>query len=426
MSPTSGATPPSRRRRAWVLSVGVLAVAAGLGARWVAADDRKPAKPAVARDVPHYEDGVIRYSETYAERIGLRVEEVTERALAPVTEVTGEVELSPAHVASVGAQIFGRVRKVHAVLGQVVEEGERLAALESSELGRAQAELVSARARVQLAKAEDGRKRTLVAEGIAAHRSVEVSATELKAAQAQLRATEQDVRAMGGSTRTRAALGKLALRSPIAGEVIEANVFLGQAVGPEHVAFTVADLDHLWLELAVFAGDLPLIAAGDEVLVQPHGDLERGREPTLPGDAVTGVPGRVAHVGSVIDPVSRTATVRVELDNRDRALRVGQAVRARIVSRGAEIRALTVPRRAVVLVDGAPTVFVVPAEEQSEAPTAPLTAGALEGPTEGRVEPRAVELGLRGEEHVEVRDGLQPGDRVVVDGVFALKSELFR
>jgi membrane fusion protein, heavy metal efflux system len=399
---------PRARRRTWAKSLGALtlAAAAGLGVQWVAAEDRPPGPPGAAHDVPRFEDGVIHHSAAYAERIGLRVERAHERTLAPTTEVTGAVQRSPAHTAAVGALIFGRVRSVEVVVGQAVAAGQPLATLESAELGRAQAELAAARARTRLAAAEHRRKQQLVDEGIAAHRSVDVTGRELEAARAFLRASKQRVHAMlgqglgqqadqqadqGGAD---AALGELVLRTPIAGEVIAANVVLGQPVETDEVAFEVADLRHLWLELAVFTNDLPLIAEGDDVLVQPHGDEE------------TSVRGHVAHVGSAIDPVSRTATVRVEVDDMARALRVGQAVRARIVSRGAEVRALAVPRHAVVLVDGAPTVFVSPAE--------------------GQVLPRTVALGVHGPEHVEVREGLRPGERVVVDGVFELKSELFR
>lgn len=395
MSDTASDATPRTRRRAWVLGLGglTLVAGAGLGVRWVSADDRPP-RATVPRDVPRFDDGAIRYSATYAERIGLHTEEAREHTLAPTIEVTGTVERSPAHVAAVGSRIFGRVRSVEALVGQSVEEGQPLATLESAALGEAQAQMTSARARERLARAEHRRKQVLVDEGVAAHRSVELTRRELDAAQALRRAAEQRVRAMAGRRRARGALGELVLRAPISGEVTQASVHLGQSVEPDHVAFEVTDLQHLWLELAVFSRDLRLVGVGDEVVVRPYGD-----------DA-TVVRGRVANVGSVIDELTRTAAVRVELDNQDRALRIGQAVRARIVSHGSEVHALAVPRRAVVLVDGAPTVFVSPAD--------------------GQVMPRRVELGVLDLERAEVRDGLALGERVVVDGVFELKSELFR
>lgn len=348
----------------------------------------------VQRDVPRVTSGTIRYSPEYAARIGLTTEVAQDRSIAPVTEVTGEVDLSPAHVAAVGARIFGRVTSVLVTPGDAVHEGQALARLESADLGRAQARLLSARAQETFAESDHHRKHLLVDEGLAAHRSIEVAQNQLTAAEAERRAAEQTVRAMGGSSRSSARLGRFVLRSPIDGDVIDVSVSRGQAIEPSHTAFRIADLDHLWLELAVFESDLDNVAVGDDVVVRPS------------GDASTRVQGVVEHVGAVIDPSTRAATVRISIDDPSRQLRVGQAVAAQIVSRGSAVTGLSVPHGAVVLVDGRPTVFVVPAD--------------------GEAVPRAVTLGVRGTDHVQIVEGLGAGERVAVGGVFALKSELFR
>ena len=375
-----------------LLCLGVMATI-GLVRPWASADAPKPTAER-SPELPYYVDGTLRIPDSYARRIGFSTERARMRTIAPVTHVTGELGFSPEHVAAVGTRIFGHVRDVRVVPGEVVEEGQALAELESSELGRAQADLLSARAREELLDKDRQRKELLAREGIAAHRSLEVATSELRAAKAQRRAAEQTVRALGGHSGKRGALGRFVLRAPIAGEVTRVNVYKGQAVQPDHVAFEVADLSHLWLELAVFERDLPYVEEGDEVLVRPHGE----------DDVV--VKGRVEHVGSIVDPTTRTAQVRVRVDNSDEIVRVGQAVRASIVSRGSEVRTLAVPDSSVVLVDGEPTVFVSPAD--------------------GQVVPRTVELGMGGVDHVEVKSGLKVGERVVVDGVFELKSELFR
>jgi len=108
----------------------------------------------------------------------------------------------------------------------------------------------------------------------------------------------------------------------------------------------------------------------------------------------------------VLDPANRSAEVRVIVPNEDGKLRVGQAVNARIRPSAASKSALAVPRLAIVQVDGKPTVFV-----------------AID---ETGVVPKPIELGVQGADIVEVTSGLNPGDKVVIEGVFALKSELFR
>jgi len=111
----------------------------------------------------------------------------------------------------------------------------------------------------------------------------------------------------------------------------------------------------------------------------------------------------------MIDEATRTAKVRLEFENRQGQLSLGQLVTARIVGdsqRGAP-EVLAIPRNAVERIEGRPTVFVA--------------RGAA-----GGFEQRAVELGASGGDLVEIRGGLAAGEAVAVDGAFLLKSELLR
>ncbi|MFO7567154.1 MAG: efflux RND transporter periplasmic adaptor subunit [Enhygromyxa sp.] len=371
----------------------VLAALLSLAA--ASACDEKPIPAAEASaDVPTYRDGAISFSQSFFERAELSVETVERRRIVPVVEATGTVDFSSRKVAVIGARIFGRVVEVEVIEGDRVEEGEELARVESAELGEVQAKLSTLKAQTELAAADKERKEVLVREGIASKRAAEVTQKELEVALARKRAAAKQVRSMVGSSRRGRKLGEFFLTSPIAGEVVGVHVYQGQAIEPSHAAFEVADLSELWIELAVFERDLRYVSVGDRVRVEAT-----GTEGTV-------VPGIVDYVGSVLDPGTRTAEVRIVIDNHDRRLRVSQSVVARIESQKATVEALAVPRRAIVLVDGQPTVFVI---------TAP-----------GQVEPRYVKLGARDAERVEIVEGLAEGDEIVVDGVFALKSELFR
>jgi cobalt-zinc-cadmium efflux system membrane fusion protein len=118
------------------------------------------------------------------------------------------------------------------------------------------------------------------------------------------------------------------------------------------------------------------------------------------------VQGRVAHVGDVIEVETRSAPVRVIVDNAEGLLRPGQSVHARIHTAAPTKQLLTVPRAAITRVDGKATVFVL------------IEAGA--------VEPRNVVLGSEDANDTTILDGVAEGDKVVVGGMFALKSEIFR
>lgn len=359
------------------------------------------AKGPSARDVPTFEDGVVRFSERFGERIGLKTEVAEVRELTPALHVTGILEFDQKRIAAVGSRISGRVTDVHVVEGAVVEAGDILASLESAELGSAQADIMAVRARALAAEANEARKQQLVKEGIASRRSAEVAEREADVADAELIAARQRVQALIGSdlaaatkAKGRSKLGLLPLRAPIGGSVVGVSVFRGQAVEPSHTAFTIADPSQLWVRLAVFEGELQALHEGDRVEIESQADSSVRLE------------GTVVYVSPILDPVSLSAEVRVIVPNPDRKLRAGQAVGARIFTSGGRREVLSVPRGAVVQVDGKPTVFAVVGERA--------------------VMPKPVTLGGAGVDRVEILDGLERGEEVVVDGVFALKSELFR
>jgi cobalt-zinc-cadmium efflux system membrane fusion protein len=189
-------------------------------------------------------------------------------------------------------------------------------------------------------------------------------------------------------------MGVLRLRSPLSGRVVEARVRRGQTVQPSDTLFLVADLSRVWVELAIFERELAAVREGDTVEIR------------VPADRSLALKGRVAHVGQVIDPARRSATVRVEVDNPDLHLRPGLSVVATLDASGPREQRLVVPRQAVTRIDGRPTVFV--------------SVGT------NVVEPRPVELGPEDAEQVAVLGGLRVGEQVVVGGVLALKSEVFR
>jgi RND family efflux transporter MFP subunit len=156
----------------------------------------------------------------------------------------------------------------------------------------------------------------------------------------------------------------------------------------------VADLSKVWVELTVFERDVPGVREGDQV------DLK------LPADKGHTFTGTVQHVSEIIDPETRSAHVRVELDNAEGRLRAGLSVTGIIHTSGPRDTRLTIPRTAVTRVDGKPTVFVA--------------AGT------NAVEPRVLKLGPEDADSVAVLDGVKDGEQVVVSGVLALKAEVFR
>ena len=309
-----------------------------------------------------------------------------------MVNVTGTVTFDPERVAAVGSRISGRVSRLYKIEGAEVKAGDLLAEIESADLGQAQASVLAARAHAEAANANEKREAELAEMKISAHREAELAKAQAVAARAELAAAEQRVRALGGTND--GATGVLRLTTPIAGRVIERNVTRGQSVEATLTAFRVADLSRVWVELAVFQGQLAALRVGNKV------DLSSS------SDAASPLYGSVAYVGDVIDLETRTAPVRVVVENPELRLRPGQSVSATIHTSAPVASAISVPLAALTSVDGKPTVFVAHDEFS--------------------VEPRAVSLGAQDGDRVEIARGIDRTDRIAVSGVFALKSEIFR
>ncbi|WP_434420839.1 efflux RND transporter periplasmic adaptor subunit [Nannocystis pusilla] len=378
--------------RRWFVLMFVFAVVTPLGCNHgEAAEADAATKPP---ELPYFEDGVIKLPEVFAEKAALQSGTVEMTEVSPVVHVTGVLEFDELRIAEVGSRISGRVKEVKVIEGTKVETGDVLATLDSAELGKAQAEISAVVAKAELAERDKERKRRLLQEGIASQRAADLASAEVSVASAELRAAKQRVQALGGGSSDKAALGVMSLTSPIEGDVVRVRVFRGQAVEPSYTAFTIADRSTLWVRLSVFEGEVVNIRVGDSVEISSQ---------VTPDEVLTGT---VTFVSTVLDPVTRSAEVRVVVPNEAGKLRVGQAVNARIRPGAARKQALAIPRKAMVQVDGKPTVFVEVGERA--------------------VMPRTIEIGAQGPDLVEIKKGLEPGERIVTEGVFALKSELFR
>ncbi|HEY3253413.1 MAG TPA: efflux RND transporter periplasmic adaptor subunit [Polyangiaceae bacterium] len=352
----------------------------------------QPRAKSEKRDVPYMDGKWIRYSPDFAKRQQIEFAVAALGSLKPMINVTGTVTFDPERVAAVGSRISGRVSRLYKIEGDIVKAGDLLAEIESADLGQAQAAVIASRAHAEAATTNEKREAELAEAKISAHRDAELAKAQAVSARADLTAAEQRVRALGGTLD--GATGVLRLTTPIAGRVIERNVTRGQSVEATLTAFRVADLNRVWVELAVFEGQLSAIHNGDAVDVVA----------TTAGDQA--VHGIVAYVGDVIDLATRTAPVRIVVEHPESRLRPGQSVSATIHTSAPVSGAISIPLAAVTSVDGKPTVFVAHDELS--------------------VEPRAIVLGAQDGDRVEVARGIERSERIAISGVFALKSEIFR
>jgi biotin carboxyl carrier protein len=292
-------------------------------------------------DLLRVEGHNLNYSEGFAARAGIHTVEVKEAAFSPIVSAVGKTTFDPSEVAAVDANALGTVRRVVRYEGESVKRGDVLAEIGSPGLARIEAaSFMSARA---------------------------------------------------GAPDTSHALGVSIVRSPLEGTVIERRIVTGQSVSGERVVFVVANLDRLSLDLQVDENEARALGVGDRV--------ELSREST---GAV--VDGQVAQVASEAAGSGKPLVVHVEVDNRSRQLRPGQAVSAKIYASGGA-RALVIPNRAVAWIAGHPSVFIEHGHNSVSA--SPVTLGGCNG------------------DQTEVSVGLAAGQHIVSDGVAVLKDESF-
>jgi membrane fusion protein, heavy metal efflux system len=306
--------------------------------------------------------------------------------------VLGELRVNEEAYAEVGPAIPARAVRVLAAPGALVKTDDPLVELESADVGRARATRITARARARLAHDALARKRELVNDRIAARRELQEAQAEASAADAELRAAEAALGALGVAGEDARQDARFVLRSPVAGTVLERAVVQGQMVEPGRALFRVGDLATLWLVVQAFERDAVRVKAQDSARVA---------FPALPGADYSG---RIALVGSQVDTSSRTIPIRIEVANPDGALRPGMSATAWLPLGDAGKPMVTVPAAALQRTQDGWSVFVPRAD--------------------GAFDVRSVGRGRNLGNDVEVVSGLEAHETVVVEGAFLLKAEL--
>lgn len=341
----------------------------------------------------------VRLSPDTARAAGIVTLPVSREVFHPHVVATGVVRPVAGRSVTVRAPAAGRVVRVLRDTGERVRTGQILAEVESQDLTAAVARYRTATARQIAARKSLQRAETLLdLQGIS-RAEVDQRRAESDVVAAEAAAARQDLARLGLDPDRLAqdspTMTAFPIAAPLTGIVLSRAVSPGLLVERDSALFEVAALETVWAVADVYEKDLGLIQESGEVEVRT--------------DAHAGMSfaGRIALIEPALDEASRTAHVRVVLDNRAGRFRPGMFVTVAVPLRGTpEIEATAVPADAIQTIGGLAAVFVE---------TEP-----------GRYALRPVDKGLEAHGMVEVRHGLQEGDRVVVGGAFILKSELLK
>ncbi len=304
--------------------------------------------------------------------------------------------------------------------GTRVEEGQVLflvePALGAAELGQLRAldlefdlrvldvlrTLGESEARLQFAEREHERIGKLRAEGLSTQQQVDQAEQDLAVARSHVEAANRTKASLDQLLANRSSAGngsfagvrQFPASAPIAGIVVEAPHVPGEAVEPEDELFRIVDASRVWIEGRVSEFDVPLIRAESKATVTftalPDERFELLATPGAPR----------AYIGQEVDTTSHTLLIRYEMQHPSDSIRSGMLAELEIAT-GEVDASVTIPLDALVMDQGTPTAYVM-----------------LEGEL---FQKRELELGIEDGGFVEVRRGIEPGERVVTRGAYIVK-----
>ncbi len=363
--------------------------------------------PTYTCDECRYEVGVVKVDPGLIRDGLVQVEEVGERALEDPLQLTGEISFNEKKVAHVSPPLPGIIKKVNVDLQQEVKAGQVLFSITSVELAGSGGDYMKAVAARDVASKNMEREQELFDVGGASKKDLLEARAASDMAKIDVEAQEQKLVGLGlskGAVKSLASgkggikSGSLGIRSPIGGTILDLHAVTGELVQPGDDVILIGDIGSLWVWVDIYEDDLRQI-----VEAWKKGNVT----------AVVGVraypeeefPGFVDFISSTMDEKTRTVRARITFDNADKKLRPGMFGKVKLFVLNGE-KVMAIPSEAVLSDEGREFVFV--------------------NKEDGYYVRRPVYTGRQLGGFVEIKKGLEPGQKVVTRGAFLLKSDVLR
>lgn len=309
-----------------------------------------------------------------------------------------QIALNENTLTHVVASVPGTVKEIFKGLGESTKAGEALATLQSSEMAEVKSAYVSAYKNLGMQKELFERDERLWKQKIKAeiqfiqvknlYENAKINLEQSKQKLLALSMTESQIQKLPEQT---IPLNIYTIDSPIDGKVIERHITLGEVISGNKQVFVIANLDTVWVNLAIPAEDLPKIKKDQKVEVIAH-----------QGEKIYS--GIIMYVSPVINEDSRSGRAIIQLDNKKGELHPGDFVKAQVLLSG-KTAILSLPNPAIQRIEGKSVVFVKGKNHLFEA--------------------RSIDIrGSDKAEFVEVVGGLAQGEEIVIKNTFFLKAEL--
>ena len=311
---------------------------------------------------------------------------VQARELRDELKVNGAVAPDVNRTVPVNSLSMGRVLDVRARLGDDVRKGQVLLTMNAPDITQAFSDYQKARADEVLARTALERARTLIQHGAIAQKDLEVAEDTANKAKVDVQTAVERIRVLGGDVNHPSPV--IEIKAPVSGTIVEQNTTAGAGVKSLDNSpnlFTIADLSHVWVLCDVYENNLSQVHVGELAKVQLNAYPERILQ------------GRISNISRVLDPATRTAKVRLDLQNPGGLLRPGMFATVTFFSSGAK-KIAVVPAAAVLRLHDKYWVFQPAGQNRFR--RLEVQAGAV-----------------LPDKTQEIRSGLAPGDEVVANAL---------
>jgi cobalt-zinc-cadmium efflux system membrane fusion protein len=311
-------------------------------------------------------------------------------------DIPGSIEVKQKLLARIGSPVQGRIIEINGELGDTVKQGDVLAVINSTELAKQQLAYIKSVQMVELKTKAYERAVLLFDADVVSEAQKLERKTELSSAKADMEASKDQLFVMGMTVAEIEAIKSETqidaitnIVAKIDGKIIKKNVNVGQVVDPTEDIFTIAMLNEVWGVAQIPERQIGFLKEGDDLLID------------VPAYEDKLVEGKITYLGDIVDPVTRTVTIRTEIDNNHGLLKPDMLITMKVS--GMKIEKVGVPINAIVSIDDIPNIFVKTGKNKFLL--------------------RPVTLGIKNKEFVHIDDGLIEGEEVVIDGAFHLNNE---
>jgi cobalt-zinc-cadmium efflux system membrane fusion protein len=293
-------------------------------------------------------ENVIQISQENLDTLGVKLGKLEPVTQFPVLSAPAKVVIPPAQEYIVSTSQGGVVEKLNAAVGDKVAKGQILAQLNSPDLLTLQREYLKADSALQLASAIYQRDKKLLQEGVIADRRWQETSSEYHSAVSEADEHRQLLEIAGMTVgevenfrKTHRLTRQLNIRAPIAGVVMERLVVVGTHIDIMEPLFRIANLDELWLEIAIPQERVGDIKIGDRVLIDN-----------------SDVSAKITLLGQSVNPENQSILARAILQKHNlESLRAGQRLNTRIIQ-SSDKAAFKIPNTAIAQNEGKAFIFV--------------------------------------------------------------------